>query len=140
MQLGAEGGFELRGGAVDRDPGSASGDGGNGESFGLQPRRDLIDIGLRDAEAVGELFGSEPALVIGRAGCLLIGEKFFEIGFLRGGLSEREGDVGDFSRWGEAALFEFGPGFRMNVPGEGDALRAIDRAMKARRLRRDWNC
>jgi hypothetical protein len=67
-----EGSFDLSGGPVERNPIAAAGNLVDGEALRGEPGGKSGDIGLSDAEAVGEFFGSEPLVIVGRAGVLLL--------------------------------------------------------------------
>ena len=50
----------------------------NGKAFARQPSRDFRKVGICGTEAIGELVGSEPVMVVGRRGILLSGKQRVE--------------------------------------------------------------
>ncbi len=62
--------------------------GSYGEALGLEPLRERREIALVGAEARGKLLRSQPAVIIGRAGILLVGKQLVK----RGLVAQREHD------------------------------------------------
>ena len=75
MKAGAEGAGCLIGGAAEIDPVAAAGDIVDLETLRFEPGGYLGNVMRAEAEAVAELFGGEPLVVVGRPGKLLFGEK-----------------------------------------------------------------
>src|SRR5215831_14798298 len=71
---GLEGCFDLGGGGVKANPSTTARGGRQLESLRLEPFGHLIVIALRGAEAIRELFRSEPLVIAGRVWILLVRE------------------------------------------------------------------
>ena len=83
-------------------------------------------VGGADAEAVSELFGGEPVVVIGGRGILLGFEEAFEILLLGGGGLEEEQDVVKVEGGGGESLIVAGLGLPGDVVFYGARLGAVD--------------
>ena len=96
VDLGVEGLGDARGGAAEGDPVAPAGDVMNREALLLQPAGDLAGVVAAQAEAVGKLFGGEPAVVVRGRRVLLVCEKRFETGRglqIEGSVIDAEGRV-----------------------------------------------
>src|SRR6185437_14983423 len=83
-------------GSAEGDPVPAASDIMNPEALALKPGAHLGYIGVGGAEALAELPGRKPLVIVGRSGVLLFGEKRFEpVGGLekQSGVSDGEGVV-----------------------------------------------
>ncbi len=126
VELGLKGALDASSRSADTDPGAAVGHAGDGETLILEPAGDGGEVALAKAETVGELFGGEPAAVVGGAGSALGDEEGLEIGLLIGGGAERESNVGELCSSLEAAGLILRGGEWVDVAGEDEAARVVD--------------
>ncbi len=85
-----QGSFYLRGDTAEYDESTAACDGVDGEALGCEPGGCGVNVGLSEAEAVGELLRREPLVIVERIGVLLLGKKLIEFGLLLRGAREDE--------------------------------------------------
>ena len=152
MELGAECLLDLGGGAGEGDAVAIGWEVVDGEAVGLEPGLGGDDVGVGDAEAGGEVGGCEPVMEERRGWVGLLREKLLEVGLLRGGALEDEGDaadgsvgreraevVGDADVWIERA-FERDGGVELDGAADacsGSLRESEDRAKKQSRDRRE---
>src|SRR5262249_48321345 len=86
-----------------------------GESLALEPGDDLAQVVLAEAEAIGELLGREPLVVVGRLAVLLLGEKQVEGLLLGSGGHGDQRDRAHLHAGLDRALVELGLGHAMNL-------------------------
>ena len=126
MDLHAECALRNLRGSAETDPVSAGGNAVNGKSLLFEPRGNLRDIARARPETLGELFRRQPVVKFGRCRVLLGGEQRVEIGLLRWGWLEREGQVMEKER--PFHLTAIYPGLRAGVDmaGNNDGPVAFD--------------
>ena len=110
MNLGVEGSGDLGGGAAEFEHEAVVGDGPEGESLGLEPGLDGLDVRVGDAELASELVGREPVVVLGRRLVLNVDEELVEgLLLLVAGLKKKD-DALEGQAGIDGALVEGGPG------------------------------
>ena len=127
VNLGAERVADLRGGGADVDDHSAFVGLIDGEAARGEPALDGVEILLVDAVAGGELFGSEPVMVVGGRGIVHRVDVIAEVGLgLRVALEEDE-DVIETEVVGDGAAVVLGEGGGgSGVAGERDEFGFVD--------------
>ncbi len=126
VDLGAEGRLHLGGAAAEVDPSAAGGDLVDREAVVPQPGDRGLDVVFIASEALPELLGGEPAVIVRGGGVLLVGEQPVELPLGPAPEGERE----DHPLHGQARVgapaVELRPGQPVDVVGQDDAVGVVD--------------
>src|SRR3984957_2934608 len=108
MDFGAESVADLGGGGAGVDDHTVFVSLIDGEAAGGKPALDGVEILRVDAVAGGELFGSEPVMVVGRRGIMHRVDVFAEVGFSLRVALEKDEDVIEAEIVGDGAAVVLG--------------------------------
>ena len=137
VDLGLEGALDLADAAAEVDPAAPGGDLLDRESASPEPRIDLGEVLIGDAEARPELRRREPQVVLRRARIVKLGEKTVDAVLRAGARLEEEDHPLEFLVRVRRAAVVLRRGQRMDVAVDDDGVVVIDVALVRVRARRE---
>jgi hypothetical protein len=88
-----EGAFDLTGSSGELNGGAGGRDFSDGETLGLEPCDNRLDIGFSGTELAADLRGRKPLVIVRATGCVLAGNLLLERSFLLRGTLEQQQDA-----------------------------------------------
>ena len=126
VNLGVEGALHLRCLPAEADRHAILGDLIHRETMPGQPVGDGRNVGLRGAEVLAHLLGSEPPMEVGRGWIVLAGHKLVEGCLLLGTAAQHKDHVGHGQAWADPAKIVPGVCRRVGVAHKGHKPAFVD--------------